>query len=174
MEWLLWIDLETTGLDSETCCILQVGCVLSDMHAQLLYELPEYNINCSQSHLNGMNEWCKTTHAKSGLIDKVSQSTLNLHEVETNIIMLLNEHVALTHKVYIAGNSVHFDKAFIKKYMPKLYGRFHHRNLDVSAVSLFLKTKGVEIKYALVKAYRHTALADIRESMDEYKGYLKN
>jgi oligoribonuclease len=104
----------------------------------------------------------------------VTQSTLALEEVETNIIMLLNEHVALTHKVYIAGNSVHFDKAFIKKYMPKLYARLHHRNLDVSAVSLFLKTKGTEIKCAHEKMYRHTALADIRESIDEYKCYLKN
>lgn len=171
MEWLLWIDIETTGLDIKSSSILQVACILTDMNALIRYELPEYTLYCSEDALHKMNEWCTTTHTHSGLLDKCRKSTITIKDVENKIILLLNEHVALTHKVYIAGNSVHFDKSFIKRDMSSLYARLHHRNMDVSSLNLYQKARGGKLPN--VKTFKHTALSDINESIDEYIYYLK-
>ena len=175
MDWLLWIDLETTGLDPANCYILQVGCILSTMTADVHHELPQLTLHCDKSILDNMQEWCQTQHTNSGLIAEVLSSNLKIEEAELQICMHLNNHIRIQDKVYLAGNSVHFDRSFIQRWMPRLYQRLSHRIVDVSSLTLICKNLNPRVyEFRPLKSYAHTAFSDIRESIREYQYYITN
>lgn len=170
--WLFWTDIETTGLNHDTDQILQIACVLTNMDLSVRFVFPETTIRHPQEILEKMDTWCKEHHGRSGLVTKVQHSQTCLSEAEDALLHFLNHHVAVNDVVYIAGNSVHFDKRFIDHHMPRLSSRLRYRILDVSSLSLmfdnlfpYLKTLKPEKRYA------HTAEADILESIDEYDFY---
>ena len=173
MDWLLWIDLETTGLDPSDCHILQVGCILSTMKAEVCYELPQLILYCDKSVIENMDEWCKKTHTRSGLVEHVLISNMTVEQAEQQICMHLNNYVRVQDKVYLAGNSVHFDRSFIQRWMPRLAQRLSHRIVDVSSFALVCKNLNPRVyEFRPVKSHVHTALVDIRESIREYQYYL--
>jgi oligoribonuclease len=173
MEWLLWIDIETTGLDPMNCNILQVACMLSSVDLEIQKSLTEYTIKCDKTILDNMNEWCKNTHNNSGLLKNVNNSMLSLIEVENSILNILNCNVSLKNKIYLAGNSVHFDKKFIEHHMKRLYSRLSHRIVDVSSLGIVLSNLDNNIcNKRPIKKYKHTAESDLSESIEEYKFYL--
>lgn len=170
--WLLWTDIETTGLNQDTDQILQIASVLTNIDLSVRFVFPETTIHHPDETLSKMDTWCKEQHTRSGLVTKVQHSQTSLSEAENALLHFLNHHVAVSDVIYIAGNSVHFDKRFIDKYMPRLSSRLRHRILDVSSLSLmfdnlfpYLKTLKPE------KRFSHTAEADILESIDEYDFY---
>ena len=78
-------------------------------------------------------------------------------------------------KIYLAGNSVHFDKSFINQYMKNLSDKISYRIVDVSSFSIICKNLDVDIyDKRPLKKYKHTALSDIWESINEYQYYLNN
>jgi oligoribonuclease len=173
MDWLLWIDLETTGLDAGTDRILQVACVLSNFDVSVCYPLPQITLNCDKFTLDQMNEWCTKQHTSSGLVEEVMDSTITVEEAEGQICLHLNNYLRVQDKLYLAGNSVHFDKGFIEKWMPKLAGRLSHRIVDVSSIDLICKhLNSRAFQFKPVKMYNHTAAADIHESIKEYQYFL--
>lgn len=175
MDWLLWIDLETTGLDPSNCHILQVGCILSTAKAEVCYELPQLTLSCEQSVIDNMEEWCQKQHTTSGLIAEVLTSNLTVQQAEAQICMHLNNYVRVQDKVYLAGNSVHFDRSFIQRWMPRLGQRLSHRIVDVSSLALVCKNLNPRVyEFRPQKSYAHTATLDIRESIREYQYYLTN
>jgi oligoribonuclease len=173
MEWLLWIDIETTGLEPDTNKILQIACVLSTHNLDIVHILPEITLSCDISTLQHMGPWCMDTHTKSGLFKAVLNSSFSLTEAEKTLLYHLNHYIALQDKVYIAGNSVHFDKKFIDKHMPQLSRRLSHQILDVSSIGIACKHFNNKVFQARpTKAHNHTAKADILESIHEYKYYV--
>lgn len=172
MKWLLWTDIETTGLDVDHCKILQIACILTNMDMSLKFVFPETNIKCEESSLENMDEWCKIHHGESGLVEKVRHSHISLEDAENSIIGFLNYHVTVNDTIYIAGNSVHFDKKFIDKYMPRLSNRLRYRILDVSSIALLFDHVFQDAaRDKPAKKYNHTAELDIIESVDEYDFY---
>jgi oligoribonuclease len=172
-ELLLWIDLETTGLDPEKCEILELAVILSDFSTKNLYFQYEFQIHYDLNNLK-LDNWCKIQHEKSGLLSKVEKSKLSLNWVEDFILNELSIIINNETKIYISGNSVHFDKSFIKIHMKKLYNILSHRILDVSSLAIVYKNLNIEYyNKAPVKKYKHTALDDIIESINEYRHYIK-
>jgi oligoribonuclease len=170
---LLWIDIETTGLDYVNDKILQIACVLTDFELKFLNIFPELTLCCDTYTLNNMSDWCKVTHQESGLIEKCKNSNITLKEAEMSIINNINHFVGMQDTLYIAGNSVHFDKRFIDIQMPELSRRLSHRILDVSSFALVFKNLNLlNNKIKIEKTYNHTAQSDILESINEYKQYL--
>jgi oligoribonuclease len=179
MNWLLWVDLETSGLDPNTCNILQIACILSDFESENLYELPEISISTENLILDNMDPWCQTQHTKSGLVKKVQQSQISLNQAEQTITSFIEKSVKETDNVYIAGNSVHFDKKFIDVYMPLLSQKLNYRIIDVSSIALICKELNPKLyEQRPIKTYLHTSQSDLLESIMEYKFYkeffLKN
>lgn len=173
MEWLLWIDIETTGLDIEKSKIIQIACVLTNFDLSIENIIPEITINCEESDLLLMDEWCKNQHSKSGLLDKVKTSKININQAEETILTILNQNVSIKDKIYIAGNSVHFDKKFIDFYMPKLSKFLSYRIVDVSSFSIVYRNIFPKMhSNRPLKKLCHTAQQDIFESMEEYKYYI--
>ena len=130
---LIWLDMEMTGLSPENDRILEVALVVTDSDLNTLAEAPVLVVHQSDAVLDGMDNWNKGTHGKSGLIDKVKASTLGDADVEAQMIEFLKQHVGAG-KSPMCGNSICQDRRFMANYMPKLEAYFHYRNLDVSTL----------------------------------------
>lgn len=163
---MFWVDLEMTGLDENTDKILEVAVIITDLNLQTLdtYHRIVYQ---PQAVLDGMNDWCKTTHGKSGLTAAVPKGT-PLETVEKELIALAEKYFT-TEKIVLCGNSVGMDKRFIDKYMPELAKKIHYRVVDVTSFKEIFRSKwNINVQ----KAEGHRALDDIRESIKELEAYL--
>ena len=120
-----------------------------------------------------MDDWNKSTHAKSGLIDRVKVSRLNERQAEEQLVAFLSELVPPEISP-MCGNSVHQDRRFLVRYMPKLEAHFMYRNLDVSTLKELARRWKPGIMAGMTKHGKHEALADIYESIDELKYYRQH
>ena len=167
---LVWLDCEMSGLDPEKEYLLEIAVVVSSADLQTRIEGPVFAIHQSDELLAGMDAWNKGTHGKSGLIDKVKASTISEAEAEAALIAFLGKYVPKG-KTPLCGNSIGQDRRFMERYMPKLNNFFHYRNIDVSTLKELAKRWKPEAYTSFKKAQRHTALADVHESIDELQHY---
>lgn len=159
-------------MDPQTDAILQIACIVTDGLLIEVIEGPEIVINQSDSVLDSMNEWCKEHHGKSGLTEAVRGSTTSLEDAETRIVKFVMQHVTEDFRAPIAGNSVHCDLAFIKNAMPRLADLLHYRIIDVSSIGELCQRWYPKISNrAPRKTNQHTAMADLRESIQQLKYY---
>lgn len=170
---LIWIDMEMSGLQPDTDVILELAVVMTDANLNILAESPVLVVHQSDEVLDGMDAWNKGTHGKSGLIDKVKASTLDEASAETQMIEFLKEWVP-ANKSPMCGNSICQDRRFMARYMPKLEDYFHYRNLDVSVFKELARRWKPKVYDGFKKASKHTALADIHESIEELKYYREH
>ncbi|KMZ68030.1 Oligoribonuclease [Zostera marina] len=170
---LAWIDLEMTGLDLEVDRIIEIACIITDGNLNRPVEGPNLIIHQTKECMDNMGEWCKKHHGESGLTNQVLQSNITEEEAEKRVMEFVQKHVGIS--ALLAGNSIHADYSFLKKYMPKLANMFSHVLVDVSSVSsLCLRWCPNAYKKAPRKKKNHRALDDIRESITELKYYREN
>ena len=167
---LVWIDCEMTGLDPERERLLEVAVVITGPHLQPRIEGPVLVIHQSDAVLDAMDAWNKGTHGRSGLIDKVRASTLTEAEAEQQLLDFIARYVPKGASP-MCGNSIGQDRRFLVRYMPRLEAYFHYRNLDVSTLKELAKRWRPEVYNTFKKQQRHTALADVHESIDELAHY---
>ncbi len=167
---LIWIDLEMTGLSPFTDRIIEIAVVVTDPMLTVRVEGPVLAIHQSDAVLDGMDNWNKGTHGKSGLIDRVKASTLDEAAAEALVVDWLRAYVPKG-KSPMCGNSICQDRRFLAKDMPKLEDFFHYRNLDVSTLKELARRWKPAVLEGFKKAQAHTALADIHESIDELVHY---
>jgi len=170
---LIWIDMEMSGLLPASDRIIEIALVVTDSQLNVVAEAPVLVVHQSDAVLDGMDSWNKSTHAKSGLIDKVKASKLVEAEVEARMIAFLQEHVPPGTSP-MCGNSICQDRRFLARTMPKLEEYFHYRNLDVSTLKELVKRWKPEITAGLTKQGKHEALADIYDSITELKYYREH
>lgn len=170
---LIWIDMEMTGLVPETDRIIEIAIVITDNDLNTIAEAPVLVVYQENQVLDNMDSWNKSTHSKSGLIDKIKASTLNEAIVETQMLAFLNEHVPVRISP-MCGNSICQDRRFLARWMPQLEAYFHYRNLDVSTLKELAKRWKPEVAQGLKKHGKHEALADIYESINEMKYYREH
>ncbi|MGH8649721.1 MAG: oligoribonuclease [Burkholderiales bacterium] len=170
---LIWIDMEMSGLNPDADRILEVALVVTDAQLNTVAEGPVMIVHQPAAVLAAMDDWNKSAHAKSGLIEKVKAATQSEAQVESRVLAFLAEHVPPKTSP-MCGNSVHQDRRFLARYMPELEGYFLYRNLDVSTLKELAKRWKPEIMAGLVKHGRHEALADIQESIAELKYYREH
>ena len=170
---LIWVDLEMIGLDPETDRIIEVAVVVTDANLNVLAEGPVYAIHQSNAVLNGMDAWNKGTHGRSGLIDRVKASNITEAMAEDALIDFLIDYVPRG-KSPMCGNTICQDRRFMAKTMPRLEAFFHYRNLDVSTLKELARRWKPELIDGFKKQQKHTALADIMESIDELKYYREH
>lgn len=167
---LIWIDLEMSGLDPDRDRILEVAMVVTDSRLNTVAESPVLAVFQAGEVLDRMDDWNKSTHGKSGLIEKVKASTLNEAEVEARMIAFLEQHVPPKISP-MCGNSICQDRRFLARGMPKLEAYFHYRSLDVSTLKELARRWRPELAAGFTKQGKHQALADIYESIEELKYY---
>ncbi|MFN3617108.1 MAG: oligoribonuclease [Aquabacterium sp.] len=170
---LIWIDLEMTGLKPESDRIIEIAVVVTDAHLGVRVEGPVFAVHQSDATLNAMDAWNKGTHGRSGLIDRVKASTVNEEAAADAVIAFLKQYVPAG-KSPMCGNSICQDRRFLAKHMPKLEAFFHYRNLDVSTLKELAKRWKPGLVEGFKKAQKHTAMADIHESIDELAYYREH
>jgi oligoribonuclease len=167
---LVWVDMEMSGLQPETDRILEIAMIVTDGDLNIVAEGPVLVVHQEDAVLDRMDAWNKGTHGKSGLIDKVKASTLTEADVEAACLAFLKQHVKSSISP-MCGNTIHQDRRFMNRYMPKLEAYFHYRNIDVSTIKELCKRWQPEIAKGFSKQQAHTALADIIESVEELRYY---
>jgi oligoribonuclease len=170
---LIWLDCEMTGLDPETERLIEIAVVVTGPNLEPRIEGPVLVIHQSDELLNKMDKWNKSTHGKSGLIDKVKASTISEADAEAEILAFLKKYVPKATSP-LCGNTISQDRRFLVKYMPKLDAFFHYRNIDVSTFKELAKRWKPEVYKAFKKQQKHTALADVHESIDELVHYREH
>ena len=170
---LVWVDMEMTGLEPDTDLIIEVAVVVTDLHLNILAEGPVFAIHQSDEALDKMDAWNKGTHGRSGLIERVKASTVTEAQAEAELIAFLKQWVPAG-KSPMCGNSICQDRRFMVRGMPKLEAFFHYRNLDVSTLKELCKRWKPGIVGGFKKHQKHTALADIVESIEELRYYREH
>ncbi len=162
-----------TGLDPEHDRIIEIAMIVTGPNLDPRVEGPVLVIHQDDALLDQMDAWNKGTHGKSGLIDKVKASTLTEDQAQTQLIDFLSHYVPKNGSP-MCGNSIGQDRRFLAKYMPRLEAFFHYRNLDVSTLKELAKRWRPEVYKSFKKKQRHTALADVLESIEELEHYREH
>lgn len=170
---LIWLDMEMTGLDPDHDRIIEMAVILTDEKLEVLVEAPVIVVHQADAILDGMDDWNRATHGKSGLIERVKASTVTEAQAEAQMLAFLREHVA-ERSSPMCGNSICQDRRFLARWMPQLEAWFHYRNLDVSSLKELARRWNPDLLRGLQKTGTHTALADIRESIAELRHYREH
>jgi len=167
---LIWIDCEMTGLDPEVDRLIEIAVVVTGPDLLTRVEGPVLVIHQTDEQLDKMDAWNKGTHGRSGLIDKVKASFTSEAEAELALLEFVVKY-APKGSVPMCGNTIGQDRRFLVKYMPKLEAFFHYRNIDVSTLKELAKRWRPDVYNAFKKQQKHTALADVHESIEELAHY---
>ncbi len=170
---LIWIDMEMTGLIPDTDRVIEVAVVITDSNLDTVAEAPVLVLHQPDSVLDGMDAWNKSTHAKSGLIEKVKAATLDEAMAEAQMLEFLKAYVP-NRISPMCGNSICQDRRFLARWMPKFEDYFHYRNLDVSTIKELARRWKPEVVQGMKKHGKHEALADIYESIAELRHYREH
>ncbi|UJF25394.1 oligoribonuclease [Suttonella sp. R2A3] len=165
---LIWIDLEMTGLDSQTHEIIEIATIITDAELNILAEGPVLAIHQPDQIIDNLDEWNTHYHGKSGLVDRVKASAISYAEAEQATLEFVRQYVPKRQSP-MCGNSICQDRRFMARLMPDLEAFFHYRNLDVSTLKELAKRWYPDAMYQ--KQSTHTALADIKDSIDELRHY---
>ena len=171
---LVWVDCEMTGLGSEHHRLLEIAVIVTDGSLEQVIRGPEFIIHQPAEVLDQMNEWCKNQFGwrnagnfdEGNLAAKSLKSLVTEAEAERQILDFLTPIVP-EKKGVLAGNSVHADKAFLDKFMPKFMAYLHYRIVDVSTIKELGFRWKPEIMQGLKKKGKHRAMEDIKESIAE-------
>ena len=167
---LVWIDLEMTGLDTDRDAILEIATIVTDSQLNILAEGPELAIANPLSALEAMDEWNRKQHGKSGLWRRVLEEGVGLADAEARTVSFLAEWVPANTSP-MCGNSICQDRRFLHRLMPRLEQHFHYRNLDVSTIKELARRWAPQVLAGVRKHSAHTALSDVRDSIDELRYY---
>jgi len=173
---LIWIDLEMTGLDTQTDTIIEIATVVTKPSLEIVAEGPNLAIHQSDSVLDQMDNWNKTQHKKSGLIDRVRNSNISIKDAEDMTLEFLQK-LSNKGQCPMCGNSICQDRRFLARLMPDLEAHFNYRNLDVTSIKIVSQLWAPEVARSYSKTSKHLARDDVFESIYElrhYKNHLLN
>ena len=169
-DYLVWIDLEMTGLKPDSDVIIEIATVVTDKELAILAEGPVLAIHHSNEVLARMDEWNQRQHGSSGLLARVRASRVSVAEAQQRTLEFLMPLVTAGSSP-MCGSSICQDRRFLARYMPELERFFHYRNLDVSTLKELARRWAPAVSEGFVKQGTHLALADIHESIRELRHY---
>ncbi|MCO5096113.1 MAG: oligoribonuclease [Rhodocyclaceae bacterium] len=170
---LIWLDMEMTGLDPDRDRVIEIAMVATDSALTILAESPVAVVHQPDAVLDAMDEWNKSTHGKSGLVDRVRASQADEAMATARLLEFMRQYVP-ERASPMCGNSICQDRRFMARWLPGLEAYFHYRNLDVSTLKELARRWKPEVYKGVVKKGAHTALADIHESIEELRYYRDN
>lgn len=165
---LLWVDLEMTGLDPQKDVIIEIAIEVTDFDFKTLAQY-EAVIHHPDTLLNRANDWAKAQHAKSGLTERVRTVGRPERDVIHEVVGFIQAQFG-NEPAVLAGNSIHNDRNFIKRWWPEIDDLLHYRMLDVSAWKVLMQAK---YNVNFEKQEVHRAFDDIQASIAELQHYLE-
>ena len=165
-----------TGLNTQTDTIIEIATVVTKPNLEIVAEGPNLAIHQSDSILGRMDNWNKTQHGKSGLVERVRKSNISLKDAEDMTLEFLQK-LSNKGQCPMCGNSICQDRRFLARLMPDLEAHFNYRNLDVTSIKIVSQLWAPEVARSYHKTSKHLARDDIYESIYElqhYKNHLLN
>jgi len=170
---LVWIDLETTGLDPDHDVIVEIATIVTDKELTVLEEGPDLVVRQPPEVWERVDPWVSKQHGASGLIEASKQSAVSLVDAEARTLESVKTHCP-PKRCPLAGNSICFDRRFLIRHMPTLEAYLDYRNVDVSSIKELVRRWSPRLAAQMGKASRHRALDDIRESIEELRFYRQS
>lgn len=170
---LVWMDLEMTGLDPDKERIIEIATIVTDGDLNVIAEGPVLAVQQSETLLAAMDDWNQRHHGASGLIDRVRREGVSEREAEAATLAFLERHVEKKRSP-LCGNTIWQDRRFLSRYMPTLEDYLHYRMVDVSSIKELVQRWRPDLMGGFSKKNEHTALADIRESVEELRYYREH
>lgn len=167
--YLVWIDLEMSGLDPERHVIVEIGSIVTDDRINLVAKGPDIAITYPEPILSLMDEWSLKHHQSSGLMDRIKSSHYTCQSAEQETLAFISQYCRKGESP-LCGNSVWQDRRFLLKYMPRLESYLHYRMIDVSSIKELVKRWYPNFT-AYKKKKAHLAMSDIEESIKELNYY---
>ncbi|HNM86265.1 MAG: oligoribonuclease [Mycobacterium sp.] len=171
---LVWIDCEMTGLDLGSDKLIEIAVLVTDGDLNVLGDGVDVVIHADDDALSGMIDVVARMHSRSGLIDEVRASTVDVATAEAMALDYIRSHVKQPKTAPLAGNSIATDRGFIARDMPALDDFLHYRMIDVSSIKELCRRWYPKIYFGQpAKGLAHRALADIHESIRELQYYRR-
>ena len=171
---LVWIDCEMTGLDLASDRLIEIAALVTDAELNVLGEGIDVVIHTDDEALDGMVEVVARMHSRSGLIEEVRASTIDVATAQDMVMDYIRSHVTAPKTAPLAGNSIATDRGFLARDMPELDEYLHYRMIDVSSIKELCRRWYPRIYYGQPeKGLEHRALADIQESIRELRYYRR-
>jgi len=169
-DFLVWVDLETTGLEPEGGSILEMAVLITRGNLQIvdtfsyIFDLPK--------DPSVMDDYVTEMHSKSGLLEDCDKGpTWRWKEATENFLERVNKF-SEPKTVPLVGSTVHFDRLWLKMHVPEIEKWFHYRNLDVSTFQEAFERWLPDIAAKSPEPQKvHRAMADIRESLAKARYY---
>ena len=166
---LVWIDLEMTGLDIDTCTIIEIATIVTDGDLNIIEIGPNLAINVDETYIEAMDEWNTKHHNESGLVDRVRNEGVELRQAEQQTLDFLKQWVNYR-EAPLCGNSIWNDRKFLEKEMSEVSRYLNYRMVDVSTIKELRRRWYPGLK-RFQKKGAHLARDDILESIAELKSY---
>jgi len=170
---LIWIDLEMTGLATDSDAIIEIATVVTTPELEVVAEGPVVAIHQPEEVLAGMDAWNQRTHGASGLLARVRASHMSTADAERETLAFLGQLVP-GGKSPMCGNGICQDRRFLARLMPSLERYFHYRNLDVSTLKELARRWAPRVAEGVTKQNEHQALADVHDSISELRHYRRH
>ena len=171
---LVWIDCEMTGLDLGSDKLIEIAVLVTDADLNILGDGVDVVIHADDAALSSMVDVVTQMHTRSGLIEEVRMSAVDLATAEKAALDYIRQHVKQAKTAPLAGNSIATDRGFIARDMPELDSFLHYRMIDVSSIKELCRRWYPRIYYGQpAKGLAHRALADIHESIRELQYYRR-
>lgn len=163
---LLFVDLETSGLDPNRDLILEVGLVATDSKMNSQGEWHGI-IHHPRPFLESMlNEVTQKMHSDNGLIsDCQCPHALSQYDAYNSIQMWIKDHKF--DKRRMAGSNPAFDRGFLKAQMPSVEKLFHYGSFDMNTLYTFFSI--VKDKNRLES---HRSMDDLDRDIEQLKRFL--
>lgn len=169
------MDLEMTGLDSDSDVIVEIATLVTDDDLEVVAEGPDLVVHQPPEVLDRMGDFVRAMHTKSGLLEAIESSTITLAEAGEATLAFLREHIAEPGTVPLCGNSIGTDRRFLVRWLPEVDGFLHYRSIDVTSIKELARRWNPEVlKSAPEKSGGHRALDDIHESLVELRHYRQH
>ena len=169
-DYLVWLDLEMTGLDTSKDVIIEIGSAITDWELNVIAEGPQIVIGQPEALLSGMDEWNQKAHSSSGLLEEVRSSTVSVTVAEKETLNFISKYVKKGESP-LCGNSIHTDRTYLSKEMPDLQEYLHYRIIDVSSLKGIVQRWYPKEYWFVEKEKRHRVMDDVRESISELRWY---
>jgi oligoribonuclease len=161
-----------TGLDLRRDALIEVAALVTDPDLNILGDGVDVVIHAPDEILDGMVQYVRDMHAKSGLTDEVRASTVTMTEAEDMIMDYITSFVPAPRSAPLCGNSIATDRGFLARDMKRLDDHLHYRMIDVSSIKELCRRWYPRTYYGQpAKGLAHRALADIKESIRELDYY---
>jgi oligoribonuclease len=171
----VWLDLEMTGLDVRRHVIVEIAVLVTDAALEPLDEGIDLVVHQPDGQLAEMDDFVRAMHTRSGLLNEIRASTLDLADAGAQALAYIRDHVPAARTAPLCGNSIGVDRRFLDRYLPELDQYLHYRSVDVSSFKELCRRWYPSVyKQRPDKKETHRALDDIRESIEEMRFYRAN